>query len=176
MTNQLAKMASLSPRNQRLSIGATGLVLQTAIDYKNPNVDESTQKYSAIRTAVKMVVTTLGGITFRQIGQKWVGEKMVEKGMLEIPKQLIEKFAKLSPEVRLREFCDFKNIALEKAPKIVSPEMLAKAKFAGAVGWVCAVGLAVVSVFIFDMPFVNKIMNMVLDRVYGKNKPEGKTH
>lgn len=161
---------------QRLSIGATGLVLQTSIDATNPNVDESTRKYSAIRTAVKMVVTTLGGIFFRFLGQKTIGEPLVQKGILEVPKELIAKMAKLTPEVRIREFCDFKNIPLIKAPKEVSAEMLAKVKFAGAVGWVCAVGAAIVSVFIWDMPFVNKVMNMVLDRVYGKKKPENKGH
>lgn len=172
MTHHLTKLASTSPMMQRLSIGATGLVLQTTIDATNPCVDEKTQKYSAIRTAVKMVVTTIGGVSFRHIGQKLIGEALVNKDIIKVPAELIEKYAKMPEAVRLREYCSFKNLSLLKQKAPVSAEMLAKAKFAGAVGWVCAVGVAILSVFIFDMPFVNKFMNIVLDKVYGKDKPQ----
>lgn len=170
MTSNLAKLASTSPTLQRLTIGATGLVMQTTIDATNPNVDESTRKYSAIRTAVKMVVTTVGGITFREIGQKLIGEQLVNKGILEVPKELVTRYAKLPAAERLREYCDFLNKDITKVKKAISPEILAKAKFAGAVGWVCAVGVAILSVFIFDMPFVNKAMNFVLDKIFDKDK------
>lgn len=169
MTHNLAKLASTSPTMQRLSIGATGLILQTTIDATNPCVDEKTRKYSAIRTAVKMIVTTVGGISFRHIGQKLIGEALVNSGKIEVPKELIQKYSAMPAAVRLREYCSFKNLSLLKQKSPVSGEMLAKAKFAGAVGWVCAVGVAILSVFIFDMPFVNKLMNVVLDKVYGKD-------
>ncbi|EKE03685.1 MAG: hypothetical protein ACD_20C00168G0002 [uncultured bacterium] len=170
LTHQMSRFSSFSPRNQRLTIGATGLALQTLIDATNPNVDDETRKYSAVRTAVKMVITTLGGITFREIGQK-VGEHLVNAKKIAIPETLIETFKKKSPEVLRREYSEFRNIALSKVPTVIAPEKLAGLKFAGAVGWITAVSAAVVSVFIWDMPFVNKAMNFVMDKLY-KDKPD----
>ena len=175
----LSKLANCSPTLQRATIGATGLVLQTTIDATNPSVDESTRKYAAIRTAVKMIVTTTGGIIFREIGQKLIGQKLVDKKIMEVPAKLIKEAAALSAKERLIQAESFKSISYIKkalANKNVSAEILAKAKFANAVGMVTAVAVAVISVFIFDMPFVNKIMNFVLDKIYGKDRAPKSAH
>lgn len=124
-TSQLIGLADVSPVAQRLVIGASGLLSQPFIDAMNPHVDPETRKYSAIRTAVKMVVCTASGILTRVVGQK-LGEMMVNGGKLKLP------------------------------------DGITKPVFASSVGKVFAIVGAVASIFLIDVPFINKVLNIVM--------------
>lgn len=134
-TQQLIRLADISPTAQRLVIGATGLLSQTTIDALNPYVDAKTRKYSAVRTAVKMVICTASGLLTRVVGQK-LGEFMVNTG------------------------------------KIAVPQGVPKAVFSSSIGKVFAILGATASIFLIDVPFINKILNVVMNKFF-KNKDSG---
>ncbi|MGD9580198.1 MAG: hypothetical protein AB7V50_02395 [Vampirovibrionia bacterium] len=48
------------------------------------------------------------------------------------------------------------------------PEGLTKAAFASSVGKVFAIIGAIVSIFAIDVPFINKLMNIVMDKLFPK--------
>lgn len=66
---------------QRLYIGATGLIMQPAIDLYNPSVDEDTQKFSAAKSFVKTFVGTAVGYVVRSVCIN-LGNKIVDKGII----------------------------------------------------------------------------------------------
>lgn len=172
ITQKIARYASLTPTGQRLSIGVTALLMQTTIDATNKNVDEKTRKHSAIRTAVKQVVSATSGIMFREIGQKLVGQKLVESGKLIVPQYYLDAYKKFTPQALNREYADLigKTVSQLKDPATI--EMVAKKAFAKNVGAVCAITGAIIGIFIMDVPFTNKILNVVMDKFVNKKKPE----
>jgi hypothetical protein len=132
-TNQILKMANMTPTTQRVIIGATGLLSHTTIDALNPYVDSETRKYAAVRSAVKMTICTISGVLTRAIGQK-MGEYAVKNAMVKVP------------------------------------EGISKAVFANSVGKTFAIFGAVASIFIMDVPFINKILNVVMNKFFKKDK------
>ena len=110
----MTRYAKLTPAGQRLALGVTGLFMQTAIDYNNRNVDQKTRNFSAVRTAVKMVVTATGGVLFRELGQKageaWIGSGLAS-GKLTLPQTFIDYYKKYSQTQLNREYAQF--IALQ---------------------------------------------------------------
>lgn len=134
-TQQIIKMANMSPTAQRLIIGATGLISHTTIDALNPYVDKETRKYAAVRSAVKMFICTVSGVLTRMVGQK-LGEYVVKTGKVQIP------------------------AGLEKAA------------FASSVGKVFAIVGAVASIFLIDVPFINKLLNLVMNKFVKKGQKE----
>lgn len=135
-TQQILKMANMSPTAQRLIIGATGLISHTTIDALNPLVDKETRKFAAVRSAVKMVICTASGVLTRQVGQR-LGEWAV------------------------------------KAGKVKVPEGISKIAFANSVGKVFAICGAIASIFLIDVPFINKLMNIVMNKLF-KTEPGAK--
>jgi hypothetical protein len=177
-TNIMTKFAKMTPTYQRLSIGATGLFMQTYIDYHNKNVDEETRKYSAVRTAVKMIVTTAGGVTFREIGQRF-GQWLVNTGKMPLSETILKEceiLAKKSPTALKREYADIVGKSVDKLTKTPTAKDLATKIFANKVGMCTAVIVAAISVFIWDMPFVNKIMNFTLKKLYGDKATQNSSH
>ena len=132
-TQQVLKLANLTPGTQRLIIGGTGLISHTTIDALNPFVDSETRKYSAVRSAVRMVVCTTSGYIARELGQK-LGKYLVDTG------------------------------------KIAVAKGYSKAQFALSAGNHLAVAGAVLSIFLIDVPFINKILNYTMDKIFKKNK------
>ncbi|MGD9580196.1 MAG: hypothetical protein AB7V50_02385 [Vampirovibrionia bacterium] len=57
--------------------------------------------------------------------------------------------------------------------KITPPANISKAAFASSVGKIFAIIGAVVSIFVIDVPFINKLMNVVMNKIYpdGVKKP-----
>lgn len=135
-TQQILKMANMSPTTQRLIIGATGLVSHTTIDALNPLVDKETRKYAAVRSAVKMFICTASGVFTREVGQR-LGEWAVRAGKVQVPKGV------------------------------------SRIAFANSVGKVFAIGGAIASIFLIDVPFINKLMNFVMSKLF-KAKPDEK--
>ena len=59
-----------------------------------------------------------------------------------------------------------------KHGKVKVPEGLSKAAFASSVGKVFAIVGAVASIFLIDVPFINKLLNFVMDKFVKKDKKE----
>ena len=78
-TNIIVRINKINGWQNRAIYGASAIVSQPFFDYKNPNVDKTTQKYSLVKTLIKIVIGTSVGIVSRAAFQKW-GEKLFEKG------------------------------------------------------------------------------------------------
>ncbi|MGD9580200.1 MAG: hypothetical protein AB7V50_02405, partial [Vampirovibrionia bacterium] len=128
-TEQVLKLANMTPGTQRLIIGGTGLISHTTIDALNPFVDSETRKYSAVRSAIRMIVCTTSGFFARDIGQK-LGKHLVETG------------------------------------KIAVANGYSKAQFALAAGNYLAVTGAILSILLIDVPFINKILNYTMSKIF----------
>lgn len=61
-----------------------------------------------------------------------------------------------------------------KTGKVTVPEGLSKVAFASSVGKVFAIIGAVVSIFAIDVPFINKLMNFVMDKLFKKKEEPAK--
>ncbi len=134
LTDRVMGLNSFTPTKQRLAIGLFGLVSQTTIDATNKDVDEDTREYSAVRTAAKIIITTLGGIASREIGQK-AGEWLINSNKIDIPQKYIKKFGTSAVK-----------------------------QYGNAMGAACAIVAAAISVFAWDMPVTNKLMNWFMDK------------
>src|SRR5574344_1599060 len=97
-TNIISKINGINGWQNRAIYGASAIISQPFFDYKNPNVDKTTQKYSLVKTLIKIVVGTSVGIVSRSIFQHW-GENLYKKG----------KFA----------FCNVSNLDEKKACRCV---------------------------------------------------------
>ncbi len=175
-TEKAAKLANTQPSMQRLYIGATALVTQTALDYgkwTNPYADDNTRKNCATRTFAKMIVTTGSGVLARTAGE-WLGRNGLKKGLFKVPEgfeNVIEKAYEtteaqksqlISMGVKLEEIAD-------KTPKQIQ-HTLTKKKYPAAIGAMAGVAMAVVSVFVADMLFIDPITNWMLDKCPWLNK------
>jgi hypothetical protein len=83
-TKVISRINSINGWQNRAIYGVSAIASQPFFDYKNPNVDKTTQKYSLIKTLTKIVVGTGVGIASRAIFQKW-GENLYKKGKLKMP-------------------------------------------------------------------------------------------
>ncbi|MFA5880509.1 MAG: hypothetical protein WC860_10155 [Candidatus Margulisiibacteriota bacterium] len=176
LTQKLFKLTSFNPTKQRLGIGAFALVSQTLVDANNKNVDEETRKYSAIRTAAKVIITTAGGITARALGQKF-GEWLINNDIVKIPENYIKEWKEKPMEVLRQELSALKGTPLSQIPNKINPKDFAKIKYGMALGAACSVVAAAISVFAWDMPFTNKIMNLIMGKYnkYKENKAKTNT-
>lgn len=132
-TQQVLKLANMTPGTQRLIIGGTGLLSHTTIDALNPFVDSETRKYSAVRSAIRMIVCTTSGYLTRELGQK-LGKFLVDTGKIKVAKGY------------------------------------SKAQFALSAGNHLAIVGALLSIFLIDVPFINKILNYAMDKIFDKDK------
>jgi len=176
LTQKLFKLTSFNPTKQRLGIGAFALVSQTLVDANNKNVDEETRKYSAIRTASKVVITTAGGVGARALGQKF-GEWLINNEIVKIPKNYIKAWSEKPKDVLRQELSNLKGKPLSQIPEEIKLTYFAKTKYGMALGASCAVVAAAISVFAWDMPFTNKIMNLIMGKYnkYKENKAKTNT-
>ncbi len=169
LTRQHLKLSSFTPTKQRASIGLFGLFSQTAIDANNKKVNKETRKHSAVRTAAKIIITTSGGIGARALGQR-AGEWLVKKDIIEIPQNYLKEWGAKPQNTLRQEISELTGKSINKIPKKVSIKDYAKTKYGIAIGAATAVVSAAISVFIWDMPFTNKIMNAVMKIIGNKNK------
>ncbi len=88
-TKIITKINGINGWQNRAIYGASALISQPFFDYKNPNVDKTTQKYSLVKTLIKIGVGTSVGIASRSVFQK-IGENLYKKGKFKFPK--IAKF------------------------------------------------------------------------------------
>ncbi len=174
-----AKLADTKPSMQRLYIGATALVTQTALDAGNPMVDKETRKNSATRTFAKMIVTTGSGVCARSIGE-WIGENGIKKGLFKVPECFkdIVKNTYSSTEAQKNELeslgMKIEEIQRKNSSQIL--ESLTKKKYPRAIGAIAGVAMAVVSVFVADMLFIDPITNWMLDKCPRLNKNKNKAN
>src|SRR5574344_3033366 len=93
-TNIISKINGINGWQNRAIYGASAILSQPFFDYKNPNVDKTTQKYSLVKTLIKIIVGTSVGIASRSVFQKW-GENLYKKGKFQFKniKNLDEKKA-----------------------------------------------------------------------------------
>ena len=61
-----------------------------------------------------------------------------------------------------------------KTGKLTTPEGITKIAFASSVGKIFAIMGAVVSIFAIDVPFVNKLMNLVMKKIFPDRVPQDK--
>lgn len=112
---------------QRLIQGATALMTQPVIDYKNKNVDEETRKISVARTLAKITAGTTVGVLVRWLGIKAINafsniEYDLECTNLErryirprskrdifVPKELLTKAKDLSTEEMLKQMTRYRK-------------------------------------------------------------------
>ncbi len=175
-TNKAANLANTKPSMQRLYIGATALVTQTALDYAkwtNPFADDETRKNCATRTFAKMIVTTGSGVLARIAGE-WLGKNGIEKGLFKIPKGF-EEVIKATYKTTAAQKNELISLGMKleriagKNPKEIL-DTLTKKKYPTAIGAVAGVAMAVVSVFVADMLFIDPITNWMLDKCPWLNK------
>jgi len=81
IVKRIIKLGNMSSAEQRLWIGATGLLLRPTIDYYNKDVDEETRKYSAAKTAIKVAITVFDGVLTRYLAEKG-GLILAKKGII----------------------------------------------------------------------------------------------
>jgi hypothetical protein len=60
-----------------------------------------------------------------------------------------------------------------KTGKVTVPEGISKGVFANSVGKSFAIFGAVASIFLIDVPFINKALNVVMNKFFKKDKTEG---
>lgn len=90
----LTDFAAFPLAGQRGVLGVTSLV-QPVIDANkltNPYVDDETRHYAKYKTLIKVIVTTLSGVSVRLIGQV-IGANLVRSGRLPIPEVVKDKFS-----------------------------------------------------------------------------------
>lgn len=88
-TQLVSRVNKINGWQNRAAYGVSALISQPFFDYKNPSVDSTTQKYSLIKTLIKIAVGTLVGIAFRVPFQK-LGENLYKKGVFNKQKPLIK--------------------------------------------------------------------------------------
>lgn len=97
---------------QRLIQGATALVLQPLIDFKNRAADEDTRSVSVARTIGKILAGTIAGVTIRYAGIK-LAKSFSKYTLTEGGKYLTEIKRKTKYDILLPEF-DCSKIQIEK--------------------------------------------------------------
>ena len=78
-TQVISRINKINGWQNRAIYGAVALISQPYFDYKNPSVDKTTQKYSLVKTLIKIGVGAGVGIAFRVPFQK-IGENLYKKG------------------------------------------------------------------------------------------------
>lgn len=145
LSRVICQQAQMPSSVQRLYIGATGLLLRPTIDYYNWNVDPTTRKYSALKTAVKVVITVFNGILTRILAEK-AGEWMARHGWI---KPISTELAK-----------DLEKASVRNA-------------FAKSVALVISFLATVLTTFTLDIPLINSGLNFALEKSF-PNKPNVK--
>ena len=82
-TRVISRIHKINGWENRAIYGAAALCVQPFFDSKNPNVDETTRKYSVRKTLIKILVGASVGILSRAGFQRW-GENLFEKGSFDV--------------------------------------------------------------------------------------------
>ena len=88
-TQVISRVNKINGWQNRAVYGVAALASQPFFDYKNPSVDETTQKYSLVKTLIKIGVGAGVGIAFRVPFQK-IGEHLYKKGVFNAQKSALK--------------------------------------------------------------------------------------
>lgn len=185
----LESAQELTPTRHRAMDGLVGLGFQPAIDGTNPDIDEDTRKTSFIKTPVKLAIELIDGLTARILGQE-LGERLAINGKIQpfsdnLKKTVAKSLAEIVPNERLSTTPNFIKDCIAEAKRIipgvkvkdsfvenvkqkvskVSPETK---KFITQSGAVVSTITTLASIFLLDVPFVNKALEMILSKMFPK--------
>jgi len=132
-----------SSAKERVFVSGPQIGTVTAIDALNWQVDKETRKYSAVKTFVQMSVGTFAGLLSRYAGQKF-GEFLANTDVI-------------------------KPVSKELAENIKTNPTLKK-EFACSVGKTVAVATVLVSIVVFEVPFIERVLKMVMNKIYPENQ------
>ncbi len=128
---------------QRLILGATAIVMQPYIDWKNKHVDDKTRKVSVARTCAKIIAGTATGFALRYGFIK--GIKAFSKPLSEVPKDA-KPFAK--------------KMMTWLTPKNMDPnDMDALDQYRNAMGTIWSLVAMVFTNFLIDAPLTKFLTN-----------------
>lgn len=141
---------------QRVAMGATAIVLQPIIDYKNRHVDNETKKVSVARTIAKILVGTSTGFAVRYLCIKGIKACSVPfKDISSNTKPFIKK---------IKTFFTPKNMQRENIDALE--------QYRNAMGTLLSLNVMLFTNFMIDAPLTKLFTNALIK--YQNNREEAK--